>query len=106
MHFHFGDLIAHAARTRRLGPGTIIGSGTVSNDSAGAGSACIAEKRVIEIIAQGAARTSFMAFGDRVRMQARDAQGHAPFGAIDQRVVDAMANVLAATPSPSAPPAR
>jgi fumarylacetoacetate (FAA) hydrolase len=86
MDFDFGQLIAHAARTRRLGAGTIIGSGTVSSAQPGAGSACIAERRVIEIIGQGAAHTGFMRFGDRVRMQARTARGEAPFGAIDQCV--------------------
>lgn len=89
MHFHFGQLIAHAARTRRLGAGTLIGSGTVSNDRAGVGSACIAERRVIEIIEHGAPRTSFMKFGDRVRMQACTPDGRAPFGAIDQKVTKA-----------------
>ncbi|WP_426400857.1 fumarylacetoacetate hydrolase family protein (plasmid) [Ralstonia sp. R-29] len=87
MNFSFGDLIAHAARTRRLSAGTIIGSGTVSNASRTEGSACIAERRVIEIVDEGQARTAFMRFGDRVRMLARDADGSAPFGAIDQRVV-------------------
>jgi fumarylacetoacetate (FAA) hydrolase len=89
MHFHFGELVAHAARTRRLCAGTVIGSGTVSNDRPGVGSACIAEKRVIEIIDQGAPTTMFMKFGDTVRMQARNARGEAPFGAIEQAVVQA-----------------
>jgi fumarylacetoacetate (FAA) hydrolase len=89
MHFHFGQLIAHAARTRRLGAGTIIGSGTVSNDRPGVGSACIAEKRVIEVIEHGAPRTAFMKFGDTVRMEARTSEGQAPFGAIEQKVVRA-----------------
>jgi fumarylacetoacetate (FAA) hydrolase len=89
MHFDFGQLVAHAARTRRLGPGTVIGSGTVSNDRPGVGSACISERRVIEIIDAGRPTTGFMKFGDRVRMQARDSAGHAPFGTIDQRVVAA-----------------
>jgi len=89
MHFDFGQLIAHAARTRRLGPGTVIGSGTVSNDRPEVGSACISERRVIEIINTGQATTGFMKFGDRVRMQATDAAGAAPFGAIDQQVVRA-----------------
>ncbi len=89
MHFHFGQLIAHAARTRRLHPGTVIGSGTVSNDRPGVGSACIAERRTLEVIAGGAPVTPFMKFGDRVRMEARTAQGDAPFGAIDQVVVEA-----------------
>lgn len=89
MNFGFGDLVAHAARTRRLGAGTIVGSGTVSNADRAVGSACIAERRVIEIIDHGAPRTQFMRFGDRVRMCARGADGAAPFGVIDQRVVRA-----------------
>jgi fumarylacetoacetate (FAA) hydrolase len=92
MHFHFGDLIAHAARTRRLTAGTIIGSGTVSNVSRTAGSSCIAERRVIEMIDQGEAKTSYMKFGDRIRMQAQYPDGRAgPFGVIEQRVVQATA---------------
>ena len=88
MAFGFGDLIAHAARTRRLTAGTIIGSGTVSNADRSVGSSCISERRVIEIIDSGAARTSFMHFGDRVRMEAMRTDGTAgPFGAIDQRIV-------------------
>jgi fumarylacetoacetate (FAA) hydrolase len=89
MNFGFGELIAHAARTRRLSAGTIVGSGTVSNVGRDAGSACIAERRVIEMIDEGGARTHFMRFGDRVRMTARDDTGNAPFGTIDQRVVRA-----------------
>lgn len=90
MNFHFGQLVAHAARTRRLTPGTIVGSGTVSNVDRAAGSACIAERRVIEMIDQGAARTGFMRFGDRVRMQARfDDGAPGPFGVIEQQVVHA-----------------
>jgi len=87
MNFNFYQLIAHAAATRRLGAGTVIGSGTVSNKSRDAGSACISERRVIELIDQGVARTAYMQFGDRVRMEARDASGLAPFGVIDQQVV-------------------
>jgi fumarylacetoacetate (FAA) hydrolase len=86
MNFGFGELVAHAARTRRLGAGTIVGSGTVSNADRAAGSACIAERRVIEIIDHGAPRTSFMRFGDRVRMCARGVEGDAPFGEIEQVV--------------------
>jgi fumarylacetoacetate (FAA) hydrolase len=89
MNFGFGELVAHAARTRRLGAGTIVGSGTVSNADRAAGSVCIAERRVIEIIDHGEPRTQFMRFGDRVRMCARGADGAAPFGVIDQRVVRA-----------------
>jgi len=90
MNFDFGQLIAHAARTRKLTAGTIIGSGTVSNVSRSAGSACIAERRVIEKIDQGEIRTGFMKFNDQVRMQASFDDGRAgPFGVIDQRVVKA-----------------
>lgn len=91
MNFHFGELVAHAARTRRLAAGTIIGSGTVSNAEREAGSSCIAERRVIEMINEGAAHTGFMHFGDLVRMEARfegEAIG-APFGVIEQRVIRA-----------------
>jgi fumarylacetoacetate (FAA) hydrolase len=87
MNFDFGQLIAHAARTRKLGAGTIIGSGTVSNAERAVGSACIAERRVIEILDHGEVRTGFMRFGDRVRMAARTTDGGKPFGTIDQKVV-------------------
>lgn len=90
MNFDFGQLIAHAARTRKLTAGTIVGSGTVSNVSRTAGSACIAERRVIEKIDQGEIRTAFMKFNDRVRMRALFDDGRAgPFGVIEQRVVQA-----------------
>jgi fumarylacetoacetate (FAA) hydrolase len=89
MHFSFCELLAHAARTRKLGAGTIVGTGTVSNAGGERGSACIAERRVIEILAQGTASTPFMRFGDRVRMCARTPDGEAPFGAIDQQVTQA-----------------
>jgi fumarylacetoacetate (FAA) hydrolase len=91
MNYHFGELVAHAARTRKLTAGTIIGSGTVSNASRSAGSACIAERRVIEKIDLGEIRTGFMKFGDRVRMQARFDDGRdGPFGTIEQRIVAAL----------------
>lgn len=92
MTFDFGRIIAHAARTRRLTAGTIVGSGTVSNADRAAGSACLAERRVIEKIDTGAPVTPFLRFGDRVTMEARlpAAQGGGPlFGRIDQRVVAA-----------------
>ncbi len=92
MHFGFDQLIAHAATTRRLSAGTIIGSGTVSNAGGKNGSACIAERRAIEAIELGSAKTAFMKFGDRVRMEARW-QGQSVFGAIDQRVVRAPSQV-------------
>ena len=90
MHFHFGELVAHAARTRKLTAGCIVGSGTVSNVNRSAGSSCIAERRVIEIIEQGEAKSGYMKFGDRIRMQAQYPDGRAgPFGVIEQRVVQA-----------------
>ncbi|MGW8204813.1 fumarylacetoacetate hydrolase family protein (plasmid) [Sphingomonas bisphenolicum] len=88
MGFGFHELVAHAARTRHLPAGTVIGSGTVSNpDFREVGSSCIAERRGIEIVDEGAPRTAFMCFGDRVRMEARTEDGRTPFGAIDQRVI-------------------
>lgn len=88
MAFSFPQLVAHAARTRDLVAGTVIGSGTVSNrEYAQRGSACISERRAIEIVANGAPRTGFMRFGDRVRMEAMDERGQALFGTIDQEVV-------------------
>jgi fumarylacetoacetate (FAA) hydrolase len=90
MGFGFHELVAHAARTRDLVAGTIIGSGTVSNENfREIGSSCIAERRGIEVVDEGAARTPFMQFGDRIRMEAHMKDGRAPFGAIDQRVVKA-----------------
>jgi fumarylacetoacetate (FAA) hydrolase len=88
MAFSFADLIAHAAKTRRLTAGTIIGSGTVSNADRSMGSSCLAEVRAIEMLDHGAARTPFLKFGDCVSMQARFADGRdGPFGRIDQKVV-------------------
>lgn len=88
MGYGFDALVAHAARTRELVAGTVIGSGTVSNENfREVGSSCIAERRGIEIVDEGAPRTEFMRFGDRVRMEAVTADGRTPFGAIDQQVV-------------------
>lgn len=88
MEFGFHDLVAHAASTRALCAGTIIGSGTVSNHNfREIGSSCIAERRAIEMLDEGAARTPFMRFGDRVRMECRRRDGGVLFGAIDQQVV-------------------
>jgi fumarylacetoacetate (FAA) hydrolase len=94
MTFHFGQLIAHAAKTRPLAAGSIIGSGTVSNklnggpgkpvSDGGAGYSCIAEQRMIETIATGKASTPFMKFGDRIEIEMRDARNHSVFGRIDQ----------------------
>ena len=88
MAFGFDELVAHAARTRSLCAGTIIGSGTVSNEAyREVGSTCIAERRGLEIIDHGAPKTGFMRFGDAVRMQAGHADAVPPLGAIDQQVV-------------------
>ncbi|MEQ1494167.1 MAG: fumarylacetoacetate hydrolase family protein [Novosphingobium sp.] len=95
--FDFGTLIAHLAKTRRIGAGSIIGSGTVSNrdpdaspgrpcSKGGRGYSCIAEQRMIEMIADGEARTPFLRYGDVVRIELRDDAGHSIFGAIEQTV--------------------
>lgn len=89
MSFGFHELVAHAAATRDLAAGTLVGSGTVANaDYARVGSSCIAERRAIEIIAAGEVQTGFMRFGDSVRMEARSSDGRAPFGTISQAVVE------------------
>ena len=86
MGYGFHELIAHAARSRSLPAGTIIGSGTVSNPAhETVGSTCISERRAIEMIAHGAPQTAFLSFGSRVTMRA--GEGVSPFGVIDQRVV-------------------
>ncbi|MBP6555381.1 MAG: fumarylacetoacetate hydrolase family protein [Novosphingobium sp.] len=98
--FDFGTLIAHLAKTRQIGAGSIIGSGTVSNrdpdgsprrpcSAGGRGYSCIAEQRMIETIATGAAATPFLQYGDVVRIEMRDDAGHTIFGAIEQTVVPA-----------------
>jgi fumarylacetoacetate (FAA) hydrolase len=91
MHFHFGQLLAHLAATRRVRAGSLVGGGTVSNadPAAGRGHACIAEQRALETLEHGAPRTPWMAFGDRVRIEAFAADGTSLFGAIDQQVVPA-----------------
>jgi len=86
MQFNFARLINHAAKSRKLTAGTIIGSGTVSNVKSTMGYSCIAEKRVVEIIETGTAVTEFMRFGDQVRIEMRDRQGQSIFGAIEQEV--------------------
>lgn len=86
MTFDFPQLIAHAARTRFLAAGTIVGSGTISNLDRSRGSACLAEKRTLEVLETGKASTPFLRFGDRVRIEMLDADGASIFGAIDQEV--------------------
>ena len=86
----FDQLVAHGAYSRDLVAGTVIGSGTVSNETyREVGSSCIAERRGIEMMDEGAASTEFMKFGDRVRMEVFGADGQSLFGAIDQMVVKA-----------------
>jgi fumarylacetoacetate (FAA) hydrolase len=89
MTFDFPTLLAHAARTRRLGAGSILGSGTVSNYDRSRGSSCLAERRMLEQIEGGKPVTRFLRFGDRVRVEMFDHAGRTIFGAIDQRVVAA-----------------
>ena len=97
MTFDFGTLVAHAAKTRALGPGTIVGSGTVSNrdadggpgkpvDQGGVGYSCLAEIRTVETIRDGKPATPFLQAGDRVRIWAEDDRHHSIFGAIEQVV--------------------
>ena len=99
MTFDFGQLVAHAAKTRPLGAGTLIGSGTVSNQDpdggpgkpvaeGGLGYSCIAEVRMVETIANGKPTTSFMRFGDRVKIEMLDTEGNSIFGSIEQTVVE------------------
>lgn len=88
MEYGFNELVAHAAKTRNLVPGTVIGSGTVSNETyREVGSSCIAERRGIEIVDLGEPKTSFMKYGDTVRMEAHLPDGSAPFGTLNQKVV-------------------
>ncbi|HTN66827.1 MAG TPA: fumarylacetoacetate hydrolase family protein [Burkholderiaceae bacterium] len=87
MVFSFPQLVAHLAKTRNVRTGSIIGSGTVSNKDASRGYTCIAEKRCLETIADGAPKTPFMQFGDTIKLDMLDANGKSIFGAIDQRVV-------------------
>lgn len=86
MTFDFPTIVAHAAKTRPLGAGAIIGSGTISNVDRSSGSSCLAEKRMLEIIESGKPQTPFMQFGDRVKIEMFDEQGKSIFGAIDQVV--------------------
>lgn len=86
MQFNFAQLIAHAAKTRPLCAGTLVGSGTVANQDEARGASCLAERRMLEIIAQGKPSTPFMKFGDRVRIEMLDRAGQSVFGAIEQSI--------------------
>jgi len=87
MHFSFGELLAHAVRTRALTAGTLVGSGTVSNADPTRGVSCLAERRVREQLEHGASCTPFLVAGDRVEIEMRDLAGRNLFGTIDQRVI-------------------
>jgi fumarylacetoacetate (FAA) hydrolase len=87
MVFGFAQLIEHAAKTRRLRAGSIIGSGTVSNKDRSRGYSCIAEIRALETMDQGSASTAYLHFGERVRIEVLDAQANNVFGTIDQQVL-------------------
>ena len=86
MTFDFGQLIQHAAKSRALIAGTVIGSGTVANQGSPDGSCCLAEVRCLETIANGKPTTPFMSFGDRIEIEMKDKAGHSIFGKIDQRI--------------------
>ncbi|TDR22634.1 fumarylacetoacetate hydrolase family protein [Marinicella litoralis] len=87
MQFDFAQLVAHAAKTRPLCAGAIIGSGTIANHDMAKGSTCLAEKRVLEVIEHGKPSTPFMSFGDDVKIEITDGEGHNIFGTIHQKVV-------------------
>lgn len=86
MTFHFGQLIAHLCKTRQVRAGSIVGSGTVSNQDWSRGYSCIAEKRAIETIESGKPITAYMQFGDTIRIEMKTDQGLSVFGAIEQTV--------------------
>ena len=86
MQFDFAQLVAHAAKTRPLSAGTIVGSGTIANEDTSLGASCFAEKRTVEALSTGKPQTPFMSFGDLVRIEMLDASGKSIFGAIEQRI--------------------
>ncbi len=86
MQFNFAQLIAHAAKTRPLSAGTIVGSGTVANEDTSLGASCFAEQRTVETLRDGKPSTPFMSFGDSVRIEMLDSEGNSIFGAIEQRI--------------------
>jgi fumarylacetoacetate (FAA) hydrolase len=86
MQFNFAQLIAHAAKTRPLSAGTIIGSGTVANEDTTLGASCFAERRTVETLRDGKPSTPFMKFGDVVRIEMNDRNGASVFGAIEQKI--------------------
>ena len=87
MQFDFAQLVAHAAKTRPLAAGTLVGSGTVANQDTAKGASCFAEKRTVETLEHGKPLTPFLKFGDVVRIEMLDRDGRSVFGAIEQRIV-------------------
>jgi len=87
MQFNFAQLVAHAAKTRPLAAGTIVGSGTIANEDTERGASCLNEIRMLEIIADGKPSTSFMKFGDKIRIEMFDGDGQSIFGAIEQKII-------------------
>ena len=86
MQFDFAQLVAHAAKTRPLSAGTLVGSGTVANEDTSLGASCFAEQRTVETLRDGKPSTPFMTFGDRVRIEMKDRDGRSVFGAIEQTI--------------------
>jgi len=86
MQFDFAQLVAHAARTRPLSAGTLVGSGTIANQDTSLGASCFAEKRTVEALETGKPVTPFLSFGDSVRIEMLDGDGRSIFGAIEQRI--------------------
>ena len=89
MQFSFAELVAHAAKTRPLSAGTIVGSGTIANQDESRGASCLAERRTLETLANGKPSTPFLKFGDTVRIEMLDRAGNSIFGAIEQTVQQA-----------------
>jgi fumarylacetoacetate (FAA) hydrolase len=86
MQFNFAQLVAHAARTRPLAAGTIVGSGTIANQDTSRGASCLAEQRTVEKLRDGESKTPFLKFGDSVKIDMHDVDGNSIFGAIEQRI--------------------
>ncbi|TCV95796.1 fumarylacetoacetate (FAA) hydrolase [Luteibacter rhizovicinus] len=89
MQFDFAQLVAHAAKTRPLTAGTLVGSGTIANHDTSKGASCLAEQRTVETLRDGKASTPFLSFGDTVRIEVKDGQGVSIFGAIEQTIAKA-----------------
>jgi fumarylacetoacetate (FAA) hydrolase len=86
MQFNFAQLVAHAAKTRPLTAGTIVGSGTIANEDTGKGASCLAEQRTVETLRDGKPSTPFLRFGDSLRIDVTDKHGVSLFGAIEQTI--------------------